>query len=72
MSEKIEQLAEQAGFEVHHAGIATVNFWIDTKIKKFAELIRADEREACIKACDRVDLIGADECIEAIRARSKE
>lgn len=27
------------------------------------------EREACIKACDSVDLIGADECIEAIRAR---
>jgi hypothetical protein len=30
------------------------------------------EREACIRACDGVDLIGADECIAAIRARGGE
>ena len=27
------------------------------------------EREACIRDCDSVDLIGADDCIAAIRAR---
>jgi hypothetical protein len=31
----------------------------------------AAEREACIKACDAVDLVGADECIAAIRARGQ-
>ena len=26
----------------------------DTRIERFAELVRADEREACAKVCDRV------------------
>lgn len=31
----------------------------------------ADEREACIRDCDSVDLAGADDCIAAIRARGQ-
>ena len=41
--------------------------------EKFAELIRADEREACAQACE--DLIGtralAKHCADAIRARGE-
>ena len=33
------------------------------------DLVAAIEREACIRACNEVDLVGADECIDAIRAR---
>ncbi len=32
----------------------------------------AAEREECIKACSTVDIIGADECIEAIRSRNEQ
>ena len=45
-------------------------------IERFAELVRADEREACAKVCDEYDgswyvhRIGAQECAAAIRARS--
>lgn len=30
-----------------------------------------EEREACIRDCDSVDLAGADDCIAAIRARGQ-
>jgi hypothetical protein len=43
-------------------------------VAKFAELVRADEREACAKVCE--DLIGtramARHCADAIRARGSE
>jgi len=39
MNERIKELAEQAGFDKHHAEY-------DTRIERFAELVRADEREA--------------------------
>jgi hypothetical protein len=39
------------------------------ELERFAALVAAAEREACIKACDSVDLVGADECIFAIRER---
>ena len=29
------------------------------------------EREACIRDCDSVDVVGADDCIAAIRARGE-
>ena len=42
-------------------------------IEYFAELVRADEREACAQACE--DLIGtramAKHCADAIRARQQ-
>jgi hypothetical protein len=43
-------------------------------VEKFAELVRADEREACAQVCE--DLIGtramARHCADAIRARKDE
>jgi len=33
---------------------------------------RKDENEACIRDCDSVDLVGADDCIAAIRARREQ
>jgi len=41
------------------------------ELEQFARLVAAHEREACIRACDAVDLIGADDCIVAIRARGE-
>ena len=51
--------------------------WLDRQ--KFAELIRADEREACAKVCDELhwpwhmgDNSGPKECAAAIRARGEQ
>jgi len=48
-------------------------------LEAFAELVRANEREACAKVCDELhwqwhmgDNSGPKECAEAIRARSQE
>jgi len=60
MNEGIKELAAQAlipfkdenGFECHHFSK-----------EKFAELIVKE----CIKLCDQVDLVGADDCIYFIK-----
>ena len=41
MNERIKALAEQAGFAVYG--------WNENEFKKFANLVAAHEREACIK-----------------------
>ena len=44
-------------------------------IEHFAELVAADEREACAKACEEVGVwpsLGPKDCAEAIRARGQE
>ena len=38
------------------------------KLKAFADLVRADEREACAK---QLNALGCDHCAAAIRARGK-
>jgi hypothetical protein len=43
-------------------------------IEHFAELVRAEEREACAKVCEereRANLYGVKECAEAIRKRGE-
>ena len=58
-------MAREAGWDAHHAEF-------DTRIEAFAELFRADEREACARVCeDSVEYAG-DTLAEAIRARGKE
>jgi ABC-type ATPase with predicted acetyltransferase domain len=37
-------------------------------LKRFAEIVRADEREACAK---QLDALGCDHCAAAIRARGQ-
>jgi len=40
----------------------------DDSLERFAELVRADEREACAK---QLDALGCDHCSDAIRARGQ-
>ena len=49
------------------------SLWLfsESHLERFAALIAAAEREACIRDCDSVDLVGADDCIAAIRARGQ-
>ena len=78
MNERIKELAEQAGYMPDGFGIG---HWDMPECKRFYELVRQDEREACAKVCDekalyfQYDFIPpydvADSCAEAIRARSK-
>ena len=46
-------------------------------LERFAELVRADEREACAKVCETewsnvAERMYGEECAAAIRARSKD
>jgi hypothetical protein len=50
MNERIKELAEQAGFDdIDEHGVYVVDSFIDSRLEHFAELVRQDEREACIK-----------------------
>ena len=60
MNERIKQLAEQAGAEwddKYHWYVG------NEQMKKFAQLIVRE----CIRLCDQVDLVGADDCIDNIK-----
>jgi hypothetical protein len=59
MNERIKEFAEQAGFAVYG--------WNENEFKKFAELVRADEREECWRTAENYDT--GYEAAEAIRAR---
>ena len=41
-------------------------------LERFAALVRADEREACVKVCETFYNHEAKNCAEAIRARGQE
>ena len=56
------EMAREAGIEVDWS------FDFQMRLECFAELVRADEREACAKVAD--GYIGADPIADAIRARS--
>jgi hypothetical protein len=74
-----KQFAEQAGL-YYEDSISDINY--DIAIQEFAELIRADEREACAKLCDELsnevgnkNFIAVDQrqfCAKQIRARDKQ
>ena len=55
MNERLKELAEQAGLQ-NTLGC----FWqsSDDAIERFAELVRADEREACAKLCEETTNLG--------------
>jgi hypothetical protein len=52
MNERIKELAEQAGFndfpDDKNGVWITDGYW-EEELERFAELVRQDEREACIK-----------------------
>lgn len=77
MDKRIKELAEQAGMQ-NTLGC----FWqsSDDAIERFAQLVRQDEREACAKLCDDLQLTdlairdwadGTYDCAKAIRARGE-
>ena len=78
MNERLKELAEQAGigylyeYEMKWA-------WLG-ELEVFADLVRQDEREACAKLCEDLQLTdlairdwadGTYNCAKAIRARGK-
>ena len=82
MDKRIKELAEQAGLmcteDVNADGAAGILLWFKKfDLERFAELVRADEREACAKLCDEeAEQSSSDHeaggmywCAEAIRAR---
>jgi len=46
-------MAREAGFKEHNGMVfvTTINNNCAEELKRFAELVRADEREACAKVC---------------------
>jgi len=66
----IIEMAREAGFNVEKGFLLWVT-GIDEDLERFAALVRADEREACAKACeDSVEYAGS-ELARQIRARSQ-
>jgi len=72
MNERLKELAEQSGLQPYYKDQ-------ERQIERFAELIRADEREANAKLCDEeADQSSSDHeaggmywCAEAIRQRGE-
>jgi hypothetical protein len=57
----IIEMAKEAGFKIDgdswiHAGVVLIDGRkaIDKQLERFAEIVRADEREACAKECERM------------------
>ena len=63
MKKEIE-IAREAGWEYADDDRGFAPLW------RFAELVRADEREACAKVADSMDPLQDGAIAEAIRARS--
>jgi hypothetical protein len=51
MNERDRELAREAGIKMFHEDTLALGY-LDNAHRKFAELVRADEREACAKLVD--------------------
>tara|TARA_R110000868_G_scaffold139471_7_gene354344 strand:+ start:1459 stop:1740 length:282 start_codon:yes stop_codon:yes gene_type:complete len=79
MNERINQLLKQARTDCSQLGSKPATTVGYDELERFAELVRADEREACAKVCEDIaDRImgdnvtgsdGAGYCANEIRAR---
>jgi hypothetical protein len=76
----IIRMAREAGFEYSGKELTWESVICTEELERFAELVRADEREACAKVCDELDkadetfyreLSDASVCAAAIRARGQ-
>lgn len=65
MNEDTIRMAREAGM----GGMLTDVVCTHAELERFAELVRADEREACAK---RLDAVGCDHCAANTRARGNE
>jgi hypothetical protein len=54
MNEQLKELAVQAGGVMFGELCGTLNF----DVERFAELVRQDEREACAKLCESLEIDG--------------
>ena len=70
MNERIRELAQQAFQPINDISTEGVadrytfeQTWFQMYNQKFTELIVRE----CIRLCDQVDLVGADECIDNIK-----
>ena len=72
MNERIKEIALQAGCKVMDdgdwyipsaKGLEKIVYTKGIGLEKFAELIVRE----CIRLCDQVDLVGADDCIDNIK-----
>ena len=72
------EMAREAGFPFNKYGLLQGDddneIDADAMLERFAELVRADEREACAKVCEDLDAWNMDDpastAATAIRARS--
>jgi hypothetical protein len=80
MNERLKELAVQAGATVHKAMHGEAISFLENDLERFTELVRQDEREACAKLCDDLQLTdlairdwsdGTYDCANAIRARGE-
>ena len=49
MNERIKELVEKVGATVHKAMHGKAISFLENDLERFAELVRLDEREACVK-----------------------
>lgn len=72
------EMAREAGIELDLIDEGEGQVWYITKagLERLAELVRADEREACAKVCDYIHELEvlanpAEKCAAAIRAKGQ-
>ena len=66
MNERIRELMLEVGFVGYGEDLGSYNIPVpafNSRMEKFAELIVRE----CIRLCDQVDLVGADDCIDNIK-----
>jgi sugar phosphate isomerase/epimerase len=65
------EMAREAGFKEHNGMVyvTTIDDNCAEELKRFAELVRADEREACAKVCEQYKGYGGNLFAPAIRNR---
>ena len=70
MNKRLKELAEQAGATIHKAMHGQAINFLENDLERFAERVRADEREACAKLCEGrwSEGLNFEGCAAAIRA----
>jgi hypothetical protein len=65
------EMAREAGFKEHNGMVyvTTIDDNCAEELKRFAELVRANEREECAKVCEQYKGYGGNLFAPAIRAR---
>ena len=74
MNERLKELAEQVGATIHKAMHGEAISFLENDLERFADLVRQDEREACVKIALKYEPIERQSYVtyaaDEIRARS--